>query len=93
MNTLVDNVLATLDESVNVVGAHECKSRNRYQMFGLERLALTGQMEVQVHKSNVPVSVTDYAIVDGDQAVQELTWALFQAQQITINVLGPIAHD
>ncbi len=50
-------------------------------------------MEVQVHKSNVLVSVTDYAIVDGDQVVQELTWALLQAQQITINVLGPIAHD
>jgi hypothetical protein len=62
-------------------------------LFGLEPLALVDQMQARVHRSHVLVSITDCAILDGDQAIQELAWALFQAQQATINVLDPVARD
>ncbi len=69
MNTFNDSIVAALDEGMNVVGAHECESWNQYQPFGLERLALVGQMQAQVRRSDVLVNVAGCAIVDGDQAV------------------------
>jgi len=45
-------------------------------------------MQAQLHKNDVLVSVAGCAIVDGDQAIQELTWALLQAQQTTIKRIG-----
>jgi hypothetical protein len=77
---LDDGVVAAFDESMNVVGACGCESQNQYQLFGLKRLDLTGQMQVQVHRSDVLASVTNCAIVNGDQIVQKLTWALLQTQ-------------
>jgi len=41
----------------------------------------------------VLVSVVGYAVIDGDQAIQELAWVLLQTQQATINVLDLIVHD
>jgi uncharacterized protein YaaR (DUF327 family) len=41
----------------------------------------------------VLVSIAGCVIVDGNQAVHELVWALLQAQQATINVLDLVARD
>ncbi len=79
MNVLDDNVIAALDEGANVVGTCGCKNQNRYQLFRLKQLVLAGQMHAQMRRSNVLVNIASCAIVDGDQAVQELVWALFQA--------------
>jgi hypothetical protein len=37
-------------------------------------------MQAQVRKSHVLMNIVGCAIVDGDHIVQELVWALFQAQ-------------
>jgi len=39
------------------------------------------------------LSIASCVIVDGNQAVQELVWALLQAQQATINILDLVARD
>ncbi len=93
MNALDDNIVAILDEGLNVVGAHGCRSRNRYQLFGFKRLVLGGQMQARVLRSDVLASIAGCVIVYGNQAVQELVWALLQAQQATINVLDLVARD
>ena len=72
VNTLNDGIVAAVDEGANVVGGCGCGSRNRYQLFGLERLALAGQMQARVRRSHVLVSVAGCAVVDGNQAAQEL---------------------
>jgi len=50
-------------------------------------------MQAQVPRSDVLVSIVGCVIVDGNQVVQELVWALLQAQQATINVLDLVARD
>jgi len=50
-------------------------------------------MQVRVPRSDVFVSIANCVIVDGNQAVQELVWALLQAQQATINILDLVARD
>jgi hypothetical protein len=44
MNALDDSIVAILDEGANLVGAHGCRSRNRYHLFGFKRLVLASQM-------------------------------------------------
>ncbi len=93
MNALDDSIVAILDEGVNVVGAHGCRNRNQYQLFGFKRLVLGGQMQARVLRSDVLASIAGCVIIYGNQAVQELVWALLQAQQATINVLDLVARD
>jgi len=50
-------------------------------------------MQARVPRSDVLVNITGCVIVDGNQAVQELVWALLQAQQATINVPDLVARD
>ncbi len=50
-------------------------------------------MEAWVPRNDVLVRIAGCVIVDGNQAVQELVWALLQAQQATINVLDLVARD
>ncbi len=50
-------------------------------------------MQVRVRRNDVLVSVTSCVVVDGDQVVQELAWALLQAQQAVVNVLDSIVPD
>ncbi len=66
VNMLNDGVIATLNEGTNVVVAHACGSRNRYQLFGLERSTLTGQMQARMHRSHVLMNVDGCAVVNGD---------------------------
>jgi hypothetical protein len=50
-------------------------------------------MQARVLRSDVLASIAGCVIVYGNQAVQELVWALLQAQQATINVLDLVARD
>jgi len=52
-----DIIIAILDEGVNVVGTRGCRSQNRYELFGLKRLLLAGQMQARVPRSDVLVSI------------------------------------
>ncbi len=54
---------------------------------------LVGQMQARVPRSDVFVSITSCVIVEGNQVVQELVWALLQAQQAIINILDLVARD
>ncbi len=61
--------------------------------LGSSDWCLRAKCKLGVPRSDVLVSIVGCVVVDGDQAVQELVWALLQAQQAIVYVLDLVARD